>query len=126
MLSNKPVTAIVAVTDLERARRFYCTTLGLELEQEMGGGLLLKAGGGTKLFAYERPAGPQAGHTEATFMVDDIEREVDELRSRGITFEEYDMPGLKTERGIATMGESKSAWFKDPDENILAITMIAA
>jgi hypothetical protein len=72
---------------------------------------------------YEREGGSRADHTVAGWMVDDVETAVAELRKRGVVFQQYDVPGLKTdERGIAVSGPAKSAWFKDSEGNILAVT----
>jgi catechol 2,3-dioxygenase-like lactoylglutathione lyase family enzyme len=124
MLENSRVTATIPVTDIERARDFYVNKLGLKENPKMkdSDGILFNAGDGTDLYIYQR--GPsKADHTLATFKVDDIETLISELFEKGISFEHYDLPnGLKTnEKGIAIMGNVKSAWFKDPDGNILAL-----
>jgi catechol 2,3-dioxygenase-like lactoylglutathione lyase family enzyme len=124
MLGDFRVTATIPVTDIDKARNFYVTKLGLKENPKMkdSDGILFSAGEGTDLYIYKR--GPsKADHTLATFKVDDIETLINELFEKGISFEHYDMPnGLKTnEKGIATMGSIKSAWFKDPDGNILAL-----
>ena len=77
------------------------------------------------LFLYEI-APTKAENTAAPFLVEDIEEEVNELKRKGIAFEEYDMPGLKIKGGIATVGQDASAWFKDSEGNILAVTQLAA
>jgi catechol 2,3-dioxygenase-like lactoylglutathione lyase family enzyme len=123
MLGNLPVAPTIPVTDMKRAREFYEGVLGLTVKKENKMGLLLEAGEGTMLYLYQR--GPStADHTLAAFTVPDIEKTVDELTEKGVTFEQYDLPGLKTnEKGIAiSEGEGeKGAWFKDPDGNILAV-----
>jgi catechol 2,3-dioxygenase-like lactoylglutathione lyase family enzyme len=122
MLGDKMVNASIPVTDLDRALDFYQNTLGLKADEKDKGGAMVWAGGGTGIYLYER--GPStADHTLAGFNVDDVESEVAELRDKGVEFEDYDMPdmGIKTEEGIATMGDWKAAWFKDPDGNILSI-----
>ena len=124
MLTDKAVAAILPAADLERAANFYEDKLGLKEEDRSGGGVLLGAGMGTKIFIYEKPGGTKADHTVAGFNVDNVEREVEELRAKGITFEEYDMPGLKTINGIATMDSVKSAWFKDTEGNIIALNQM--
>jgi catechol 2,3-dioxygenase-like lactoylglutathione lyase family enzyme len=123
MLANAPVAPTIPVTDLARAREFYEKKLGFTVIKERSGGISFQAGNGTKFYMYKR--GPsKADHTLASFMVDDVEKTVDELTKAGIVFEQYDFPGLKTnEKGIAVLeaeGE-KGAWFKDPDGNILAV-----
>lgn len=125
MLVNSAVTPTVVTTDLERAKDFYENKLGLKPDPSMSdeNGVLYQAGKGTNFYVYKKTNPPVADHTLASFRVDDIEKEVTELSQKGVVFEHYDMPnGIKTnEKGIATMGTSKSAWFKDPDGNILAL-----
>ena len=121
MLTNKNVEAIITADDLDRAANFYEEKLGLKEDTRTSGGLLLDAGNGTQLFIYEKPGAVRPDNTVVGFNVDDIEREVQELRSRGVTFEEYDMPGIKTDNGIAVFDWGKSAWFKDSEGNIIAL-----
>ncbi len=78
-------------------------------------------GEGTAGFLYPTPNAGTSRASQAFWQIDNIEREVADLKSRGVTFEEYDMPGLKTENGIATAGGAKSAWFRDTEGNILAL-----
>lgn len=122
MLSNAPVTAVLPATDIGRAKKFYSEMLGLT-EKDMGmpgDAALYECGSGTSIFIYQRPEAG-ASHTQASFNVADLEAEMKELREKGVVFEEYDMPGLKTENGVATMEGYKSAWFKDSEGNILSI-----
>ena len=123
MLTDARITAVVPTTDLDRAREFYGQTLGLsEMDASLPGGeLLFRCGGGTMLEVYERPTAGEAEHTLATWGVGDVPGAVAELRDRGVRFEDYDFPGLKTEGGIATVGDFQAAWFRDPDGNILCI-----
>ena len=83
----------------------------------------MQCGKGTMLYLYQRAA-TKADHTVAAFNVDNIESEVKELKAKGIVFEEYDMPGLKTVNSIATLGSMKSAWFKDTEGNILGLSQM--
>jgi catechol 2,3-dioxygenase-like lactoylglutathione lyase family enzyme len=125
MLADAPIQAILVAADIERAKKFYVEKLGLKpvdapLPED---GAAFESGKGTWFYVYERGAGSKADHTVAGWMVDDVEKAVAELRERGVEFERYDMPGLKTdERGIAVSGPAKSAWFKDSEGNILAVT----
>jgi hypothetical protein len=80
-----------------------------------------EAGGGTRLLVYERPTAGTAEHTLVHFIVSDVDAAVEGLRGKGVVFEEYDMPEIKTVDGILTMGDFKAAWFRDPDGNILGI-----
>lgn len=125
MLGNSQIAAIIPVSDISRAAEFYGEALGLNLvarrddlpqnreaEFSVGDGALV---------AYESVAAGQSRGTLAGFRVDDVEAAVAALRARGVTFEEYDMPDLKTENGIASVGDVRAAWFKDPDGNILSL-----
>jgi catechol 2,3-dioxygenase-like lactoylglutathione lyase family enzyme len=112
------------VVDLERAKRFYGGTLGLKmLEETEAGDVVYQAGAGTMLGTYSRAAPTKADHTAAGFMVDDIERVMTALKSKGVSFEDYDLPemGLKTVNGVATLGKDRAAWFRDPEGNILSL-----
>jgi catechol 2,3-dioxygenase-like lactoylglutathione lyase family enzyme len=121
MLGDHPAAATIATADLARARRFYEETLGLKVDMEDPGGILYVSGESRVVLYPSQFAGP-SNVTAATWMVDDVDRVVDELSAKGITFEQYDFPGLKTdERGIADAGNVKGAWFKDPDGNILSV-----
>lgn len=125
MLRDAPVMAILPAADIERARKFYLETLNLRRVDlpVPGNDFGVECGEGTVLYVYEREAGTKADHTVAGWLVEDVDEAVEELRERGVTFEQYDMPGLKTdERGIADIEGVKGAWFKDPEGNILAIT----
>ena len=128
MLANGRVAARLPAQDLERARAFYAEKLGLEPAEEREGGLLYVCPGGE--FGLFESAGAASGdHTQMGWEVDDIEATVRELRSRGVVFEEYDFPGLKTVDGIAEIegnypskgsGE-RAAWFRDSEGNMLGI-----
>jgi len=122
MLKNAPVTPILPATDIERAKKFYTEKLGLTVSpSQEPGGIMFEAGMGSKLYIYQR-APVKVEHTQANFEVQDIEAEMAELRGRGVVFEEYDFPGLKTVNGVAEMGDGfKAAWFKDSEGNILAL-----
>ena len=126
MPSKAKAHPTLPVTDIERARKFYGETLELKLREELAPGhLLYDAGEGTFLVVYERPTPTKADSTAASFIVDDVEATVKGLKDRGVVFEEYDFPGLQTVNSIATMGNVKGAWFKDPDDNILAVSEVA-
>jgi catechol 2,3-dioxygenase-like lactoylglutathione lyase family enzyme len=111
----------IAVSDLERAKKFYGGTLGLKVKDERADGIRYEGGGGTLLLVYPSQFAGTAKSTYMGFDVPDLEKAVEELRGRGVVFEEYDMPGLKTVNGIAEIEGVKGAWFKDPDGNILAL-----
>jgi catechol 2,3-dioxygenase-like lactoylglutathione lyase family enzyme len=128
MLEQAHVAAIVPVSDVEAAIRFYRDTLGLRLKERRSDlpenrEAEFEAGDGT-LLVYESVGAGQSRHTVAGFRVDDIEAVVSSLRERGVVFEEYDLPDLKTENGIAAVGDVRAAWCKDPDGNILAVESV--
>jgi catechol 2,3-dioxygenase-like lactoylglutathione lyase family enzyme len=126
MLSKGKAHPTLPVTDIKRARKFYGETLELRLREELAPGhLLYDAGEGTFLVVYERPTPTTSDATAASFIVADVEATVKGLKDRGVVFEEYDFPGLQTVNSIATMGNVKGAWFKDPDGNILAVSEAA-
>ncbi|AKJ10599.1 glyoxalase [Streptomyces incarnatus] len=115
--------------DLERARRFYADKLGLEPVDERPGGLLYQCGGTD--FVVFRSTGTSPGtFTQMAFEVDDLDAVVAELRRRGVVFEEVDLPGLRTQDGIAEIegnylskgarGE-RGAWFRDSEGNLLGV-----
>jgi catechol 2,3-dioxygenase-like lactoylglutathione lyase family enzyme len=122
-LSAAPAYPVLPAENLERARTFYTETLGLPVEPSPGGQFFVRLGKGTSILIYER-ARTKAEHTAVTFVVDDVKSIVSELRSRGVVFEEYDMPGLKTVDGIATMEDGLGAWFTDSEGNILNIAQM--
>lgn len=125
MLNISAVYPTIPVTDLQKAKEFYENVLGLGSPVITSEGVLYNVGQATKLYIYQREPS-KADHTLASFRVDNIEQVMSELSQKGVTFEHYDLPGLKTdEKGIATMGELKAAWFKDPDGNILAISQLS-
>ena len=122
-LANAPVHATISCTNMKRAKTFYTETLGLPA----GGmttdeGFSVKCGNNTELYIYQRNDAPKAENTACSWHVNNVENVVNELRERGVKFEEYNLPNLKTVKGIATQGGFKGAWFKDPDGNILAIS----
>ncbi|HEX3056325.1 MAG TPA: VOC family protein [Gaiellaceae bacterium] len=120
MLASSPVAAVIAVVDLDRGKEFYGGTLGLK-ESDAGdpGGVLYACGNGTQLLVYQSSFAGTNQATAAGWQVDDIDAEVSALQSRGIAFEQYDMPGVEREGDIHSIGDLRAAWFKDPDGNIL-------
>ena len=123
MLSDHPVYVTIATADMARARAFYEGTLGFKVEADGAEGGVHYRSGATRFYLYPSQFAGHAQHTLASWLVDDVEREVAELTDRGVAFEKYDLPGLKTdERGIADLGgATQAAWFKDPDGNILNV-----
>ncbi|MFJ4675207.1 MULTISPECIES: VOC family protein [unclassified Kitasatospora] len=125
MLADAPLLAVIPVTDLERAKRYYRDTLGLTLSREGTGEVAFRSGS-TEFGMYETPYGGRAGHTLASWKVADLDTEMAELRGRGVVFEEYDQPGLKTLDGVAEADGMRAAWFKDPDGNVLCVNELPA
>ena len=123
MLANATVRVTMPAVDIKRARKFYEEKLGLKvIKTDPSPGIELQAGSGTSLYLYQRGA-TKADHTAAAFLVKDVAAEVKALKTKGVVFEEYNIPamGIKTVNGIAKMGEYTAAWFKDSEGNILAI-----
>ncbi|MDQ6719968.1 MAG: VOC family protein [Candidatus Dormibacteraeota bacterium] len=123
MLSDAEASATIAVADVSRAKSFYRDTLGLSIGEERPTGLRFECGGGTFLIVYPSPSAGTARSTVASFQVDDLDATMADLRRRGVKFENYDSPGLKTKDGLAALGPNRVrvCWFKDPDGNILSI-----
>lgn len=117
------ISAVLISSDLEQSQKFYEQQVGLPLSAEtIPNHLVFDCGDGTTLLVYGRPAPNAADHTQVRFWTDDIERDVRELEGRGVVFEDYDFPNFKTVDHVATTsGIGKSAWFKDPDGNTLAV-----
>jgi catechol 2,3-dioxygenase-like lactoylglutathione lyase family enzyme len=121
MLQSAPLYAYIPARDVERARRFYEQKLGFKPGREQAGGVVYEFGGGTGCFLYPTPNAGTSKASQAFWQVRDIEREVAELKSRGVVFEDYDMPGQKSPSGVITAGGAKAAWFRDSEGNIMAI-----
>lgn len=121
MLRDCDSTSMIPTHDLEKARRFYEDVLDFEPVYENPGGITYRSGQ-TLFSLYPTGATGPAEHTLMGWIVDDIEKMADELSSRGVTFEQYDFPGLATnEKGVAVVEGDKGAWFRDLDGNILSI-----
>jgi catechol 2,3-dioxygenase-like lactoylglutathione lyase family enzyme len=121
MLASHRVYATIPATDLERAKRWYADKLGLTPSREDAVGAMYALAGGTGFLLYPTQFAGKAPNTLMGFISDDVEGDVAALKKRGVKFEEYDMPGLKTVNSIATLGTVKGAWFKDSEGNILSI-----
>ncbi len=125
MIENAQPEPVIPVSDLDRATSFYGDTLGLKeierYEEPSDNPMVRYEVGNGSLLVYKSVGAGESRHTLASFVVDDIEAAVEDLRRRGVTFEEYDMGEIKTENGIATVGRTKGAWFKDPDGNIIGV-----
>ncbi len=121
MLGKANATPMIAVKDIDRAREFYEGTLGLETKASMGGEVLEVQSGNSMINVYRSEFAGTNQATSLTFDVDDIEAEVTDLKGKGIFFEQYDMPGLEKQGDLYVAEGMKTAWFKDPDGNILSL-----
>src|SRR5437773_10987199 len=121
MLRESPMYSYIPATDVSRARQFYEQKLGFKPKEETAGGVVYECGEGTACFLYPTPNAGTSKASQAFWQVADVEREVAELKARGVKFEEYDAPGMKTKNSIATAGGAKSAWFRDSEGNIMAV-----
>ena len=120
MLQDAPMYSYIPAKDVARAREFYERKIGLKPQQEIAGGIVYEFGKGTACFLYPTPNAGTSQASQAFWDVKDVEREVEELKARGVVFEKYDMPGAD-ENGIVTAGGAKAAWFKDSEGNIMAL-----
>jgi catechol 2,3-dioxygenase-like lactoylglutathione lyase family enzyme len=111
----------VPAQDLERARSFYAEKLGLTPTSEGQIGLRFRLADGARFRLFRSSGKASGAHTQMAMMVDDLVAVVKELRARGLQFEEYDSPSLKTTGGIADVGYAKAAWFKDSEGNLIGI-----
>jgi catechol 2,3-dioxygenase-like lactoylglutathione lyase family enzyme len=121
MLGKADATPMIAVKDIDRAKQFYSGKLGLKPVDEMGDEFFMLKSGDTTLNVYKSEFAGTNKATLLTFDVDDIDAEVRDLKGKGISFEHYDVQGLKAEGDIYSGEGMKTAWFKDPDGNILSL-----
>ena len=121
-LATSAVAVMLPVEDVDRAKRFYVENLGLDYTGASAeGGATFRLGGGTTLTLLPRPGGTRSDATAMSWAVDDVAEEVRALEGRGVVFEDYDFPGLKTVDHVATVGGDQAAWFRDPDGNVLCV-----
>ena len=121
MLRDHDVAATLAVADMDAARSFYEGTLGLEPAMEFPEGVLYSAGN-SKLMVYRSDFAGTNKATAATWEVgDELDSVVQNLRSNGVAFEHYDLPGTTRDGDIHEMGDMRGVWFKDPDGNIIGL-----
>lgn len=121
MLKNARAQASLPAQDLDRAKAFYAEKLGLQPFEADAANARYRTGGDTEFNIYQTGNKPSGTHTQMAFIVEDIVAEVNGLKSKGVKFEEYDFPGLKTKDGIAEAGDAKAAWFIDSEGNVLGI-----
>ena len=122
MLSKCRAVATLPFRGLKKAEKFYSQRVGLKrvAGSAKEGFLEFAAGGGTRLVLFESDS-RKSKDTAVTFEVKNLAREMAALRKKGVKFEEYDLPGIKTVNGVATMDGHKGAWFKDPGKNVIGL-----
>jgi catechol 2,3-dioxygenase-like lactoylglutathione lyase family enzyme len=122
MLSGAVITTILQVRDASDAVKFYRDSLGLDHKgQNSEGQEMFALGGGSGLALMPGPDATPTGRTEFSFEVNDIVAEIRDLEQRGVTFADYDLPGLKTVEHVCVLGSEKAAWFEDPSGNVLCL-----
>jgi len=121
MLADAPLTTILPVIDMARARAFYEKKLGLSGGRTKLDGKYEYPVGNGMLALFQRGTPTKADHTAVSFAVEDIGAAIRELESRGVVFHDYDLPGLKTVEHVCVLGSEKAAWFSDPEGNILCL-----
>lgn len=120
MFENTVAMAVLAASDLHRARTFWKDVFGLEpVRGDVGGDVSLV--GATPVLVYESRFAGTAKNTSLSLLTDDLDRDMAALRSKGVTFNDYDLPGLKTVDGIFDMDGERTAWFDDSEGNIISI-----
>ncbi|UUZ60378.1 VOC family protein [Nocardioides sp. B-3] len=126
-LAHRSVAMMLPVTDVDRAQKFYAESLGLDYTGTNDeGSAMFALEGGSTLLLLPRPDGTRSESTAMSFEVDDIGREVATLESRGVVFEDYDLPEIKTVDHVCEFGTEKAARFKDPDGNVLCVHQTVA
>jgi catechol 2,3-dioxygenase-like lactoylglutathione lyase family enzyme len=122
MLSDCRIAATIPVQDVAAVRAFYEDQLGLKVVEDRPDGLAFECAEGTQLFVFPSSGASDGSFTQASWECDDLEAEMANLRSRGVTFETYDMPGFTSDaNGIVDLDGERGAWFKDPAGNLLAL-----
>ncbi len=118
----KEIHTVLPAADLGRARTYYHDKLGLDPEDERGGSLVYRPFPGSAFEIYETSNAGTAQNTQMCWVTDDLDGEMSALRSKGVVFEEYDFPGMKTENGVATLEGLRSAWFRDSEGNFICVS----
>ena len=121
-LGGAPATILLPVRDIDRARDYYGRMLGLVPEgARPDGKFIFRCGSGALLALFPKPEGTKAEHTAVSFEVPDIDATIRDLKVRGVSFHDYDLPGFRTEGHVCVLGSEKAAWFSDTEGNILCI-----
>jgi catechol 2,3-dioxygenase-like lactoylglutathione lyase family enzyme len=121
MLANRRAHTTLPVQDLDEAKRFWGERLGFSAIEENPVATMYRAGDATAFVVTRSSGRPTGEHTQMGFTTPDIAADVAELKARGVVFEEYDSPGLRTEGSIATTPAGRAAWFKDPAGNLVGL-----
>lgn len=122
MFDRMMAMAVLAASDISRAKAWWHDVLGRDpVHEEPEGGVLFYDLGGTGVMVYQTDYAGTAKNTTLNLLTDDLDRDMTALRTNGVVFHDYDLPGLKTEHGVAELGEERSAWFSDSEGNIIAI-----
>jgi predicted enzyme related to lactoylglutathione lyase len=124
MLSNYPIDVVLLAMDLAAAKAFYADKIGLSVLSETEGGVTFQCGGDSHLVVTKSTVGTRDEQTQAAFRITDVRAEVSELRRRGVSIEDYDLPGLQTQDGIADIGFAWMAWFIDPAKNCVGLIQL--
>jgi catechol 2,3-dioxygenase-like lactoylglutathione lyase family enzyme len=124
MLAQRRVHPTIPAADLDRARSWYADRLGFQPTRELPGGLMYDAAEGTRFIIFASPTAGKSPNTIMGFATPDIESEVRELKARGVVFEDCDDPTLRTVNSVATVGPTRSAWFRDSEGNILGVVQL--
>lgn len=124
MLEHSDIHPTIPATDLGRARAWYADKLGLHPTLEFPGAVRYHIGDNSGFLLFSAAAAGTSEHQVAAWVVGDLGTEVAELRGRGVVFEEYDSPGLRTVDGIATTPAGQGAWFKDSEGNVLTMMQL--
>jgi len=121
-LASAPLTTILPVRDLDRARRFYVDTLWLTpVGARRDGPFVLRAGDGSHVSLFRKPEGTRAEHTALSFEVGDLDGAIARLEARGVAFHDYDLPGFRTIDRVCALPGERCAWFSDPEGNVLCV-----
>jgi catechol 2,3-dioxygenase-like lactoylglutathione lyase family enzyme len=123
MLQQAKASAAMPASDLARARAFYEGTLGFKPDPEVADdqGVMYRCGDGTAFLVFLSSGASSGTHTQLTFEVDDVDAELREVRDKGVALEDYDLPSIKTEGGIAHLPDGTGGFFKDTEGNLIAI-----
>ena len=124
MLSNYPINVVLLAMDLAAAKDFYADKIGLRVLSESPGAATFQCGGDSQLVVTKSSVGTKDEQTQASFRVADVRAEVSDLRRRGVKIEDYDLPGLQTQDGIADIGFAWMAWFIDPGQNCVGLMQL--